>query len=103
MFKLVALFTHPADPAAFDAGFNRFLPLAEVLPGLRRVVVSHAHGGPEGATPYYLMHELFFDDFTAARAAMASPAGVAAAQQLWTFAADNVTLFFADHLEEEKH
>ena len=102
MYKLVALFTRPADSEAFDAGFNIFLPLADALPGLRKVVVSHAHGGPEGGTSYHLMHELLFDDLAAVREAMASEAGLAAARQLWAFAAENVTLFFADHLEEER-
>ncbi len=102
MVKLVLLFGHPRDSEAFDAGFNAFLPLADRLPGLRRVVVSHAHGSPGGAARYRLMHELFFDDFPSARAAMASPEGAQAARQLWTFASENVTLFFADHLEENR-
>ena len=102
MYKLVALFTHPADPDAFDEGFNIYLPLTDALPGLRKVIVSHAHGGPEGATPFYLMHELIFDDLLSVREAMASPPGLSAARQLWAFAADNVSLFFAEHQEEER-
>jgi len=102
MIKLVALFTHPADSAAFDLGFSRWLPLSEAMPGLRRVAVSHVQGSPDGAAPYYLMHEMFFDDFPAAHAAMSSPDGEAAARLLWAFAGDCVTLFFADHLEENK-
>ncbi len=102
MIKLVALFTHPADPAAFDLGFSRWLPLSEAMPGLRRVAVSHVQGSPDGATPYYLIHEMFFDDLRAAHAAMSTPEGDTAARQLWSFAIDNVTLFFADHLEENK-
>ena len=102
MTKLVALFTHPTDPAAFDLGFSRWLPLSEAMPGLRRVAVSHVQGSPDGAAPYSLIHEMFFDDLPAAHAAMSTPEGEAAARQLWAFAADNVTLILADHLEENK-
>ena len=103
MFKLVALFKRPLDPEAFeDRWVHEFVPLAERMPGIRRIAVSHTHGSPAGPTPYHLVHEFFFDSLDAARAAMASPEGQAAGHTLMSIAPDDVTLFFAEHMEEER-
>lgn len=103
MYKLVALFKRPADPAAFEHRWaHEFVPLAERMPGIRRIAVSHTQGGPAGPTPFYLTHEFFFDTLDEVRAAMASPEGQAAGRCLMTIAPDDVTLYFAEHLEEER-
>jgi uncharacterized protein (TIGR02118 family) len=101
MYKLIALFATPADPQAFEAQWSgEFVPRAEKLPGLRRAVVSRIEGTPAGPAPYYLVHELYFDDKAALEAAMASPAGVEAGQTLMAFASDDVVLLLAEHLED---
>jgi uncharacterized protein (TIGR02118 family) len=100
-FKLVILFNQPADPAHFEQRWSEeFVPLAERLPGLQRVVVSHTHGGPAGPVEIYLIHELHFASLAALTAAMASPAGVAAGQCLVRLAPRSATLLFAEHMED---
>ncbi|MFN0162166.1 MAG: EthD family reductase, partial [Burkholderiales bacterium] len=48
MAKLVVMYDRPADPAAFDAYyFNKHVPLAKTIPGLRNYEVN---AGPV-ATP----------------------------------------------------
>jgi uncharacterized protein (TIGR02118 family) len=104
MFKLVALFSHPPDIVEFERRWSHeFVPLAEKMPGLRRLAVSHIEGGPAGPAPFYLVHEFFFDDREALLAAMTSPEGAAAARCLMGFAPEVATLMFAEHLEEQRH
>jgi uncharacterized protein (TIGR02118 family) len=100
-FKLVILFKPPETPAVFEQRWSEeFVPLAERLPGLRRVVVAHTHGGPAGPVDVYLIHELHFDDSAALARAMASPEGLAAGQCLVRLAGKNATLMFAEHMED---
>jgi len=101
MYKLIALFTLPADVGEFENRWSHeFVPLAEKMPGLRRAVVSRIEGGPAGPAPYHLIHEFYFDDKEALLAAMTAPEGTAAARCLMAFAPKDVTLLFAEHMEE---
>jgi uncharacterized protein (TIGR02118 family) len=103
-FKLVILFKPPESPAVFEQRWSEeFVPLAEQLPGLRRVVVAHTHGGPAGPVEVYLIHELHFDSQAALGAAMTSAEGVAAGQCLVRVAGKNATLMFAEHMEDRPH
>jgi uncharacterized protein (TIGR02118 family) len=101
VYKLVILFKQPPDPAEFERRWSEeFVPLAERLPGLERVVVSHTHGGPAGPVEIYLIHELHFDNQAALTAALSSPEGVAAGQCLLHLAGRLATLLFAEHMED---
>lgn len=100
-YKLVILFSQPPDPPDFERRWSEeFVPLAERLPGLQRVVVSHTHGGPAGPVEIYLVHELHFASRAALAAAMSSPEGVAAGQCLVQLAPKLATLLFAEHMED---
>lgn len=100
-YKLIILFNQPPDPPEFERRWSEeFVPLAERLPGLQRVVVSHTHGGPAGPVEIYLLHELHFANRAALTAAMASPEGVAAGQCLVRLAPKLATLLFAEHMED---
>jgi uncharacterized protein (TIGR02118 family) len=100
-YKLMIQFLTPEDSAEFERRWaEEFVPLAERLPGLRRVVVSRAHGGPAGPVAVHLVHELHFDNFDALRAAMGSEAGVAAGQCLVNMSGKRATLIFAEHMED---
>lgn len=95
--KLVALFTRPDDPAAFDeVYFGTHLPLNDRTPGLRRVEISRVTGAPRGETPYYLMAEMYYDSEEAMRAGFASPEAADAARNLMGFAKGLVTMFTAE-------
>lgn len=107
MHKLILIFRDVDGAADYLIGWStRFVPLAERMPGLRRVTVSHVEGGPAGASDIRLIHELYFDDREALTAAMASPEGVAAGQALVDMlGADSnaVQLLFAEHQEGDVH
>lgn len=103
MYKLTLLFHKPDDPLAFETRWSEaFVPHAERMPGIRRVAVSRVTGGLEEDVDVHLMHEFFFDDADALRKAMASPAGQSAGRVLMEIAGPFVTLFFSEHLEEER-
>ena len=96
MVKLVAMFTKPDDPEAFDrAYFDVHLPLNAKTPGLRRTEVTRVTGAPRGETPRYLVTEMYYDDAAAMRAAFASPEAAEAAKQLMTFAKGLVSMYTA--------
>lgn len=99
--KLLILFKTPADPDDFQRRWSEeFVPLAEALPGLQRVVVSVAHGGPAGPVDVHLIHELHFDNLEALKNAMASPAGLQAGRCLVELAGKRADLIFAEHMED---
>jgi len=100
-YKLIILFHQPPDPAEFERRWSEeFVPLAEQLPGLKRVVVSHTHGGPAGPVDIYLVEELHFANQADLTQALSSPQGVAAGQCLVHLAGRLVTLLFAEHMED---
>ena len=97
MVKLIALYAAPQDPAAFDRHYQEVhLPLVRKWPGLRRVELARITGTPGGGhAPYYQMAEMYFDDHDALRAALRSPEGRAAGEDLQRFAPGLVTLLYA--------
>lgn len=94
MAKLIALYRHPADPAAFDAYyFNHHVPLAKTIAGLLRYEVNSTPVvTPDGDSPYHLVGILSFDSMDALQQAMQSPEGRAAAADLAHFAQAGVEL-----------
>ncbi|HEX2009615.1 MAG TPA: EthD family reductase [Roseateles sp.] len=98
MAKLIALYNKPADATAFDAHyFDRHVPLAKTIPGLRRYEVSAgAVMTPQGEAPLHLVALLEFDSVPAIQAAMASPEGIATAADLANFAQAGVQLLIFD-------
>jgi uncharacterized protein (TIGR02118 family) len=103
MNKLVIQFAYPPDVEDFEIKWSeRFVPVAEKMPGVKRVSISRIYGGPAGEVDLHLVHEFYFEDAKSLRHAMASPEGQRAGQELLAFAADYVTIFFAEHLEEAR-
>jgi uncharacterized protein (TIGR02118 family) len=102
MVKLVAMFTRPDDPEAFDrAYFDVHLPLNAKTPGLRRTEVTRVTGAVgAGESPWYLVTEMYYDDEASMRAAFASPEAAEAAKQLMTFAKGLVSMHTAVVVDE---
>src|SRR6266540_2045715 len=70
MVKLVAMFSKPEDPAAFDrAYFEEHLPLNAKTPGLRRTEVTRVTGALRGESPWYIVTEMYYDDAASLQAA----------------------------------
>ena len=98
MAKVFALYKKPADAKAFDDHYyNKQVPLAKTLPGLRGYEVTRGPiMTPQGESVLHLVAILSFDSMAAIQQALASPQGVATAGDLVNFAEAGVDLLFAD-------
>jgi uncharacterized protein (TIGR02118 family) len=99
MAKIIAMYKHPTDVAAFDSYYYRYhVPLAKKTPGLKRYEVTRGPissiGG--GAAPYHLIAVLTFDSLAAIQSALATPEGQATVADLAKFATGGVDLYAAD-------
>ena len=95
--KLVVLYTHPDDPAAFDEHYlGVHGPLVDKIPGVDRwesaVLVAAADGGEQ---TYYRMAELYFADQEALQASMGSEQGKATADDFGKIAPPGSRMFVA--------
>ena len=99
MAKMVVIYKHPPNPAAFDEHYRRVhIPLAMKLPGLRKYEVSQGPiVCPRGAADTYLIGTLHFDDMQALQHAFTSPEGVACARDVSNYARpEDVQMFLFD-------
>lgn len=103
MHKLMLLFQKPDDILKFEQNWSdTFVAKAEQMPGIIRVSITRIYGGPINEPDLHMIHEFYFEDEDSLRLAMLSPEGQLAGQALQTFAADLVTIVFAEHLEESR-
>jgi len=100
MHKIVILIEPLDDPQVFEDSWPKFLHHAERMPGLVRESSSHVDTFLYGSGNYIQMHELYFDARTDAQNAMASPEGRAAGALLQQITQGRLSLFLADHRED---
>ncbi len=97
MVKLVALYKKPADVDAFEKHYREIhAPLAQKMPGLKKLEVSRMFGSPGGEPKYYMMAEMCFENKEAMFAALGSDEGKAAAKDVMGFAGDLIHMMFAN-------
>jgi len=101
MHKLVILIEPLDDWDSFEEAWPTFLHLVETMPALQREAISRVEGFLFGEIPFAQMHELFFEDLKVAQEAMASEQGRAAGKLLQAMTGGRMTLFFADHKEDD--
>jgi len=101
MYKLVIMIGPLDNWAAFDDAWPQFLHEVESMPGLRREATSRVDSVLYGNAPVAFVHELFFDSLDDARVAMASPQGRAAGKLLQVMTRGQLTLYLADHKEDD--
>jgi uncharacterized protein (TIGR02118 family) len=101
MYKLVILVESLENWDSFEERWPEFLHLVETLPGLRREATSRVDVFLYGTRPYVHMHELFFGSRAEAEKALSSPDGQAAGALLQQMSGGKMTLFFADHREDD--
>jgi uncharacterized protein (TIGR02118 family) len=95
--RLIALYSQPEDPAAFDAHYRDVhAPIVQRYPNLVGVRLTKADGIGDRPAAYYLMAEMSFDSRADLDAALASDAGRESGRDLRNFAGAGVTLFVAD-------
>jgi uncharacterized protein (TIGR02118 family) len=77
--KLVVLYTHPADPDAFDEHYlGVHMPLVRAIPGLQRAESGRIGAALDGGEQsWYRIAELYFADRSSLDAGFASPEGQA--------------------------
>ena len=101
MYKLVILIEAQEDNDRFDRRWSEFLAAAEAMPGLRREATSRVDRVLHGGVQVQMFHELYFDSLKEAAAAMGSPHGEKAGQILQEITGGKVSLFLADHTQDE--
>jgi uncharacterized protein (TIGR02118 family) len=93
MYKLIALYPPPADPAHFRRYYEeRHLPIARTMPGLVASRHSLAVEGVGAPSPYFCAWEGEFADRAAFEACLASPEGQATAGDIPNYATGGVVL-----------
>lgn len=101
MHKLVIMIEEQEDWARFDTQWPAFLRLAEDMPGLLRESTSRVEHHLFGNCAAGQIHELYFDSLAEAEAALASPPGMAAGRLLQQISGGRLTIFIADHKQDE--
>lgn len=101
MARIVALYSTPTDPAAFDEYYETtHMDFAQKIPGLRSVELSK---GPvvtaAGGASYHRVGTLRFDSWDDLQKAVASPEGQATAADVMNFATGGVTMLFFDTMD----
>jgi uncharacterized protein (TIGR02118 family) len=98
MAQLLVMYKTPQDGSAFDNHyFEKHVPLAKKIPGLRKYEVSQGPvvtpGGPSG---YHLVAILQFDSLAAIREGLSSAEGQAAVADVPKFATGGVDIVMFD-------
>lgn len=76
MIKMIALYTHPEDKAAFDKHYNEVhIPLVNQLPNLLKVEIARVVDGLPNGSPYYLIAEMYWESREIMDASMSGPEG----------------------------
>ncbi len=98
MAQLVVMYKIPKDTAVFDKYyFEKHIPLAKKIPGLRKYEVSQGPvATPAGPSGYHLVALLHFDTLAAIQGAFGSAEGQAAVADVQTFATGGVDIFMFD-------
>lgn len=101
MARLVVMYNTPRDAAAFDKHyFDRHVPLAKKIPGLRKYEINKGPvGTPVGPSNIHLIAILHFDDMAAIQKAFASAEGQAAAADVQTFATGGADMYLFENRE----
>jgi uncharacterized protein (TIGR02118 family) len=98
MACVMAVYKTPRDPAAFDKYyFEKHVPIAKRIPGLRKYEVSKGPvATPAGPSGLHLIGVLHFDDMAAVQKAFATAEGQAAAADVQNFATGGADLYMFD-------
>lgn len=101
MYKLLILFLQPMTSATFERGWQKFLGLAEQMPGVRKEAVAEIDElvfSPPNLN-FKKVHEVYFDSREDLEAALDSEAGQMAGRWLHSFTQGQFLLMIARHME----
>jgi uncharacterized protein (TIGR02118 family) len=96
--EVVVLYKTPKDTAAFDKHyFEKHVPIAKKIPGLRKFAVSQGPvATPAGPSGFHLIAILTFDNLAAIQAGFGSAEGQAAGADVQTFATGGADMLLFD-------
>lgn len=102
MIKLMIIFQKPEPDQIrpFEEGYARLLRRIEKMPNIERRQVNSVVGSPQGPSRYYRVLELYFESRDKMEAALMSPEGQKAGEQLNAFSPDMYETLFAEVYEE---
>jgi uncharacterized protein (TIGR02118 family) len=98
MIRLLVLYGHPRDPAAFDRYYQEaHIPIARRMKGLRKWTVGKVQGTPGGEPPpYYYVADLYMESREEFEQLLASPEGQAAVADVPNYATGGVTFLYTE-------
>ena len=98
MIRLLVLYGHPKDPAAFDKYYQEVhIPLAKRMQGLKKWTIGKVLGTPDGQpSPYYYIAELYMESRADFEKLLASPEGQAAVADVPNYATGGVTFLYSE-------
>jgi uncharacterized protein (TIGR02118 family) len=101
MAQLVVMYKTPKDAAVFNKYyFDKHIPLAKKIPGLKKYEVSQGPvATPSGPSSYHLVALLHFDNLAAIQGAFGSAEGQATVADVQTFATGGVDILMFDTRE----
>jgi uncharacterized protein (TIGR02118 family) len=97
--KITIIYDNPTDFEEFERGFaeSKQLELAKALPGLQRLESSKVWPKEDGSeTPAHRLIDLYFADYDAASAAVATPEAAALFPAIFGIASGGVRIVFAE-------
>ena len=95
--KISFIYDNPTDPEAFEAAYPEQLALARRLPGVQRLESAKVWPKEDGSpTPAYRLLDLYFADYDAASAAVATDEAGAFFPVVFQLATGGVRIAFAD-------
>jgi uncharacterized protein (TIGR02118 family) len=96
MPRLIALYSVPDDPEAFDTHYRDVhAGIVARYPNIRDMRLTKPVGVAGRPAPFHLVAEMIFDTAADLDAALMSDAGAESARDLRTFAGAGVTMFIA--------
>jgi uncharacterized protein (TIGR02118 family) len=98
MVRLLVLYGHPKDPAAFDRYYDEIhIPLAKRMEGFAKWTIGKVLGTPDGKpSPYYYVADLYAESREAIEAILATPEGQAAVKDVPNYASGGVTFIYTE-------
>ncbi|MGA1838538.1 EthD family reductase [Herbiconiux sp. 11R-BC] len=95
--KITVIYDNPTDPSAFEAAYPEQVALAKALPGLQRIESAKVWPKEDGTpTPAYRQVDLYFSDYDAASAAVATEEAGALFPHIFGLATGGVRILFSD-------
>jgi uncharacterized protein (TIGR02118 family) len=98
MTRLLVLYGHPKDPAAFDKYYHEtHIPIAKKMKGLLKWTIGKVQGTGQGQpAPYYYIADLCMKSRADFERLLASPEGQAAVADVPNFATGGATFLYTE-------